>query len=124
MKDVFLFIALIAAIWGGNAQVTNEGKPKSWDMQDLSDIKPIVLPQIDVNALEVEDKTNDLNGTIPWRFGKEILIQYNLDNAGEWTVLENGNRIWRIRFQSSGAKTLNFVFDDFYMPEGATLYLV
>jgi hypothetical protein len=54
---------------------------------------------------------------------KEIVVDYNLTNSGSWTTLENGDRIWRIRFQSKGAKTMNFIFSDFYMPEGATLYL-
>jgi hypothetical protein len=51
------------------------------------------------------------------------VVYYNLGNSGKWETLENGDRIWRIRFYSEGAKTMNFLFSDFYMPAGATLYL-
>ena len=39
------------------------------------------------------------------------------------TILENGDRIWRILISSPGAISLNFIFDDFYMPKGGSLYL-
>src|SRR5690606_13406411 len=32
-------------------------------------------------------------------------------------------RVWRIRYHSPGAKTLNFLFSDFFMPAGASVYL-
>ena len=37
--------------------------------------------------------------------------------------MENGDRIWRILISSPGAISLNFIFDDFYMPKGGSLYL-
>lgn len=106
-----------------NAQVTNEGKPKSWDLERINKLTAIQLPRIDIEKLKAEDLINDQSKDIPWRFGQEIIVDYNLRNAGLWTTLPNGDRIWRIRFQSEGAKSMNFVFSDFFMPEGATLYL-
>ena len=40
-----------------------------------------------------------------------------------WTTLDNGDRIWRILITSPKALSLNFIFDDFYMPQGGYLYL-
>lgn len=123
MRYLFLLFCILFSLPGIMAQVTNEGHPKSWVLQNLKALEPLVLPEVDLQALEREDKKNDLNDTIPWRFGKELLVNYTLDNSGQWTTLENGDRIWRIRFQSKGAKTLNFVFDDFFIPKGGTIYL-
>ena len=44
-------------------------------------------------------------------------VDYGFEN-GTWTVLENGDRIWRLLVKSKKALSLNFVFDDFFMPEG------
>src|SRR5690554_5199309 len=37
--------------------------------------------------------------------------------------MENGDRIWRIRFHSKGAITLNFLLENFHIPQGAKIYL-
>ena len=123
MKFKITILCILFSIYGMNAQVTNEGKPKSWGLRNTAKLAPILLPEIDLKKLQTEDLVNDQRKDLPWRFGQEIIVDYNLGNSGEWTTLENGDRIWRIRFQSNGAKTMNFIFSDFYMPEGATLYL-
>ncbi|MDR6966448.1 hypothetical protein J2X31_000441 [Flavobacterium arsenatis] len=123
MKLKISILCILFSVYGINAQVTNEGKPASWSLRNTTKLAPIVLPEIDLEKLKAEDLVNDQQKDIPWRFGQEIIVDYNLGNSGQWTTLENGDRIWRIRFKSNGAKTMNFIFSDFYMPEGATLYL-
>ena len=123
MKFKFTFFLIVFSLLGLNAQVTNEGQPKSWTLTAKPKLTPIVLPAIDLEKLVEEDLVNDQRKDIPWRFGQEIVVDYNLGNSGQWLELENGDRIWRIRFQSVGAKTMNFIFSDFYMPQGASLYL-
>ncbi|AXG74231.1 T9SS C-terminal target domain-containing protein [Flavobacterium arcticum] len=114
----FLLIAVLA-----QAQVTNEGKPMSWKLRNMEQVAPINMPDFDLKALQEEDKANENRKDIPWRFGHEFIVDYNLENSGNWYTLEDGSRIWRIRFYSKGAKTMNFLFSDFYMPDGANLYL-
>lgn len=114
-----IFCVTIAAF----AQVTNSGTPKSWDRQALSSVEPIVLPKVDMEAIEAEDAVNDVKFNQPWRFGVETQVDYGIENAGVWDELPNGDRIWRINIISEGAKTMNFIFDQFYMPPGATVYL-
>lgn len=120
-KFYTLFLLLLVGILG-HSQVTNEGLPISWNQQ-FQEISPLKLAPIDLKKYQDEDAINDSNKTIPWRFGAEIIVDYNLQNAGNWTELENGDRVWRIRLQSKDAKTLNFVMSDFFMPPNATLYL-
>lgn len=114
---------LLLGFFSMSAQVTNEGKPKSWSQDGISVPAAIVMPRVDVDKLRAEDALNDLKKDAPWRFGFEMLVDYNLDNSGEWSTLKNGDRIWRIRFSSKGARTLNFLFSDFFMPAGASVYL-
>lgn len=117
-----LFLVFItSSSW---SQVTNEGAPKSWDKSvEIKTPKAIEMPSFDLQKLQEEDALTDGTGTAPWRFGFDFVVDYNLFNNGEWTVLDNGDRIWQLRIKSEGAKTLNFVLDDFFMPKGASLYL-
>jgi hypothetical protein len=105
------------------AQVTNEGKPKSWSWEKSSILNPIILPKVDLKKLQDEDAINDQRKDIPWRFGQEIIVDYNLQNAGQWTTLDNGDRVWRIRFASKGAKTMNFLFSDFFKSNKNLLHI-
>jgi hypothetical protein len=78
------------------------------------------MPEFDLQELIEEDKrTEDTNS--PYRFGKAFDVSYNLSD-GTWTNVENG-RLWTMSFLSEGALSLNFVFDDFHLPEGAELYI-
>ncbi|HYD90526.1 MAG TPA: T9SS type A sorting domain-containing protein [Flavobacterium sp.] len=105
------------------AQVTNEGKPASWKIKELGEIAPHVMPKFDLEKLQQEDLANAGRKDIPWRFGYEFIVDHNLANSGSWFALPNGDRIWRIRYVSNDAKTMNFLFSDFYMPAGAKVYL-
>lgn len=122
MKKTLLYFFLCFA-FVVSAQVTNEGTPESWKLSSPKSIESIKMPAFDLKALLDEDAIYDHQGDRPWRFGKEFLVNHTLQNSGEWTALANGDRIWRIRFQSEGAVTMNFLFEDFYLPRGAKIYL-
>lgn len=115
-----LFISLFAVC---EAQIANDFTPVSWEIQNMDGVAPVVMPSFDLETLRKEDEVNDKRKDIPFRFGYEFLVDYNLVNSGSWQTLDNGDRIWRIRFYSEGAKTMNFLFSDFYMPKGASLCL-
>ena len=113
---LFLFTQIVYT------QVTNTGEPLSWSIEmDNSTITQYSLPEFDMQEVKAEDAIND-NLPMPWRFGYMHSVDYGLNN-GEWHTLENGDRIWRLLITSRDALTLNFIFDDFYMPEGGYIYL-
>ena len=114
----FLFIALSSL-----AQVTNQGNPVSWDLNLSSDGVAVKnLPEFDMDQVKAEDEINDGKPESPWRFGYTHSVDFGIDD-GTWTELENGDRIWRLLVESPGALSLNFIFDDFYIPQGGMLYL-
>ena len=117
MKFLFLFL-LPSLIF---SQVTNEGKPVSWKIKNQN-VEKIVLPEFDLKQIQAEDKRNDAKGNAPWRFGYEHQVDFGLNNNGQWTHLNDGSRYWLFNIKSLGAKTMNFIFDEFYLPEGAKLY--
>jgi len=121
LKITMLFLFVLQLSYG---QVTNQGKPASWAIiTKAKEMRAEVMPSIDLEKLQAEDKINDVGKNKPWRYGYEFLVDHNLENSGVWNELDNGDRIWRIRYSSAGARTMNFLFSDFYMPKGAKVYL-
>jgi hypothetical protein len=79
------------------------------------------MPSFDVQKLIAEDKSNE-RLDVPFRFGKGFDTNITLTD-GEWIDVENG-RLWSMDFQSKDAYSINFVFDGFYLPDGAKLYII
>ena len=118
-----LFVFLLFITLSFAQQIPDDIKPPSWFLETLNVIKPYKLASFDVKALMDEDIVNDKDKSKPWRFGHEIYVDHSANDVGEWTTLPNGDRIWRMTYKSEGAHTLNFMFDIFWIPEGATLYI-
>jgi hypothetical protein len=106
------------------AQTTNKGYPTSWLIkQQLRAAEYHKMPAFDLAKQQKIDAINDASGQHPWQFGYEHQVQLNLSNSGTWNTLPNGDRIWQIEFESENALSLNLLFDDFYMPVGASMYI-
>ena len=119
-----LCILMLCLTISSFAQITNEGVPRSWNMAQIkSEIRAIKLPVLDMQKIKAEDVTNDKIKAKPFRFGFKHEVDYGLKNAGYWNELPNGDRIWRVLFESKGALSMNFIFDMFFMPEGGKVYL-
>ena len=81
-----------------------------------------LLPSLDMGKIEQEDKEDEENG-IPPRFGYRHEVNYNLENSGEWTVLSNGDKIWRLSISCPGALSINLLYDKFWLPAGAKFFV-
>jgi lysyl endopeptidase len=120
-KRCFIVVLLVSQIVLG--QVTNEATPRGWGLTFKSHPQKVIMPSIDLQALEQEDALMNQGLPKPYRFGKKIPVDLNLFNSGQWTELENGGRIWRLNIESTGARTINFLFDRYDLPEGAEMCL-
>lgn len=126
MKILFTLLftgtLLASSLFG---QTFNVGGPVSWNTKlSIKDIKDVeVMPEFDLNAVLTANAINSANKVGPYMFGFEHQVDYSLSNSGEWETLSNGDRIWRIRISSPGALSLNFVFSDFRLPEGAHVHI-
>jgi hypothetical protein len=79
------------------------------------------MPLVDVEALLAEDAAEPKD--VPPRFGNPFEVNYDLKNSGTWDVLENGDRLWRLRIMSRDAYSINLIYDRFVIPEGATFFV-
>ena len=119
----FMFIVfLIASV--SFAQVSVDSTPKSFGLDDDIVIPTKSLPIFDVQSLLLEDE-NEMRSidTKPYRFAKPIGVDFNMENSGIWTVLEDGSAIWQLRIESKGAFSLNIIYDIFNVPKGAEFFV-
>lgn len=127
MKRTILTLILLSVISLIYGQVETKFYP---DKNALEQVKTIrnhhksskvkTFPSFDAQKLISEDKLND-GLDIPFRFGKGFDANITL-NDGEWTNVEGG-RLWSMEFNSKGAYSINFVFNQFYLPDSAELYI-
>jgi lysyl endopeptidase len=117
---MFLFVAFITLTT--KAQINEGGTPLSFNTKNLSEISFITMPSIDLARLQAEDAINDLNKSIPYRFGENLYTQLNPDNSGVWNKLSNGN-IWRLGIKCKDATSMNVCFDKYKLPKGAKLFI-
>ena len=82
----------------------------------------ITMPEVDVDALIREDEENTGIG-VPMRFAHSFNVDLGINNAGTWEELDDGGLIWRLGLHSSGAYGMKVLFDAYYIPEGAELYV-
>ena len=107
-----------------HAQISLPEKPISFSPEfqqryGAEPIRGVDLPDIQVESIQAVDETNGWTN----RFAVPSRTNLNLENSGSWTVLTNGDRLWRLRIKTSQAKGLAALYKDFYLPEGARLFM-
>ena len=124
MKQFFILCIAFIFYFNTYSQISHGGTPYSFNHQGLkASIDFRIIPEIDIEELMSEDAMEEKDSDIPWRFGKDVAVHFNLNNSGTWESLPNGDRIWRLEIISYGAYSLNLIYNKFYMPKGAKLFL-
>ncbi|MBN4081448.1 T9SS type A sorting domain-containing protein [Caldithrix abyssi] len=103
-------------------QVSEGGDPHSFSAFLPGNIHTVNMAAVDVAALLAEDEAEAREG-VPFRFGYPFEVDLGLNNAGTWTELPNGDRIWRLRIIAPGARSINLLYDDFWLPKGARFFI-
>ena len=109
------------------AQIAERGAPASFayvdSLQLRSSNSPLTVQiDFDVATLQAEDLIAEENGALP-RTSVIIPVDLNMDNAGEWSVLPNGIKIWRLMVRTPDAIAVMFYYDRFFIPDGGKLFI-
>jgi hypothetical protein len=119
------FFGLLLSILLGQiivAQPSIGGKP--FGLRTGIEKAPVFrLSPINEEQLLAEDEQWRAQGDKSFRFGKDVLVNLNINTHGQWTTLNNGDRIWRLAIQSEGAKSLNLIFSRFNLPASSKLFV-
>ncbi len=105
-------------------QINIGGEPYSFinPGRSVKSVNAISLPAIDEEKLYAEDAQDAENG-LPSRFGFPHKVNLTLENSGSWQVLSNGDRLWTLDLYCPKAKSINLLYDKFWLPKGATFYI-
>lgn len=105
--------------------VSPEAKPftLSKDVLDLKAVDKVQTDELDYGAAMIESSRNVEFG-LPLRFAIPVRVNYSPANAGTWEELKDGMRLWRLRVGAPGALSINLGFNQFHLPDGASMTLL
>ena len=114
--------ALLCAL-SASAQISEGGTPQGLLPENAYAIpalpEPIVLEAPDGKKLLADDAQNPERS----RFAVPLApVDFFPDNAGQWTTLPNGDRLWRCALTANKALGLLLLFDRFSLPAGSRLF--
>ncbi len=123
MKKTLLFFIFCFAFFSAFSQGGGGDLPESWGLNLTEQPNIVRLPALDFELIIQQDSINDLDKSMPWRYGIERSVALNMQQGGLWTVLPDGGKIWQAVIKSPGALNLSVNFDDYYLPHGSRLQL-
>lgn len=105
-----------------HAQISAGGEPQSFSKPNLSQTFEVkTMPALDIPAIIAAEEARG-DEPRPYKFGENIPVAFSMNNSGTWEEMKKG-RLWRLGIKSDDAFSLNFIFDQFYLPEGATFFI-
>lgn len=76
-----------------------------------------------VEDLKRTDEWQTENMGLPLAVGIVIDAHYNVNNAGVWRTLPDGQRIWQLTLHAENAVATMLYYSAFYIPEGGKLFI-
>lgn len=126
MRSAALLLALISPL--AQAQVQSPGLWAHSPFNRVADelkARYILPPMDNTKILARELIAQQMGGPKPYKFGEAVKFSINIKDDGEWRLHEEGTlRIWRAILHSPGAQSLSILFNEFYLPPHAELYVI
>ncbi len=124
---VLILTVLTVYLTPASAQISAGGTPPSFSIGGSSLVPTAAMPLVDEQALLAEDETDAAYGRVDdprgQRFAYAHEVSLNLTNSGLWETLPNGDRIWRLRIESAGARSIHLIYDHWELVKGSQLFL-
>ncbi|MBR5983808.1 MAG: PKD domain-containing protein, partial [Bacteroidales bacterium] len=103
--------------------VYSQNQPVSFKHSELlSEIDNVVVAAPDMVRIMNEDAQNEKKGVM-YRTGVGLDVNINMQNCGTTDILADGTTVWRLKITSQGAMALKLMFNYFYIPDGASLFV-
>lgn len=123
MKFKILLLFIIFSI-PSFAQIRVSGRPFGLkNAVNFQSIPEVNIQKLNTEILLQEDEIELQNGIKTWRFGSELPISFNSVNDGLWQLLPSGEKMWQLKINCANATSLNFIFNQFQIPEGGRFYV-
>ena len=116
-----LFTLLLLLLVGSYGLQAQQDQRLAATKTPLSEVERLQLPTQDNKELLKAEMANRAPGVAP-RFAEVMPVDVSPATHGNWEI-KNNKAVWRLRIPSPGAKSLNFGFDQFFMPVGGSLII-
>ena len=122
MKKIVLFVLSVAAMLV-SVSVYSQNQPVSFKSPELlSEIDNVIVAAPDMTQIMNEDAMDEKNGEM-YKVARIIDVNLNMNNCGTTDILDDGTKVWRVRIASDEAKALKVMCEEFFIPQGAVLFL-
>ena len=118
---VWFVAVLLGGLVQANAHVGARPVSAQETVLPIAAVSQVALRPINPAAELAAD--TQAGNPLPLRFAVPQPVALTPTNSGTWEQLPEG-RLWRLRVAAQGATDLNFGFTQFWLPEGATLYVM
>ena len=106
------------------AQVSHGGRPLPLSLMRSTNGQMFKeMPPFDVQEELRIDSLNESDLRSGFRFAYKFITDYNRYNSGVTFTGPDGTRVWRLGIYSPGALSINVLFTEYELPEGAQLFL-
>ncbi len=119
MGGLVLLLAATVAQAGG---VGGEPAARRGLVGPVQGVDRLLLEAVDLDKARAEDAWRKEEG-LPRRFAEPRAVDVTPDGAGTWELARDGRLVWRLQVECPGAVNLNLGFQEFSLPQGASLLM-
>ena len=126
LTSLYIVFLLTMLSFQGNlkAQVSHGGRPLPLSLMRSTNGQMFKeMPPFDVQEELRIDSLNESDLRSGFRFAYKFITDYNRYNSGVTFTGPDGTRVWRLGIYSPGALSINVLFTEYELPEGAQLFL-
>lgn len=123
-KLVALFILCLLASNYMAGQISHGGKPLPMTISNTRSGSLFQeMPPFNIAEQLLIDSLNESYLKSGSSFAYKFMTDFTPDNSGTRFTLADGTRVWRLGIRSAGAYSINILFSEYEIPEGAQLFL-
>ena len=124
-------IGILALLFGltqqSYGQISQGGEPYTFSNNLESQVSSYNLTA-NLQNIESSIRTDTIESDTVITFfdpiiGEVFPTDINQLSQGTWDVLGNNDKIWRLKVNSNAGRYMMLIFDDFYLPQGTSLYI-
>lgn len=109
----FLYASLVLAVAWGSANAAGLSADKT----------KLTFDALDMDRVAQEDGIGDVKGYGKYRFAIPHDVNINTTADGRWDSRPGGMNVWTFEVETPDAAHLNFGFNPFFLPDGASLVI-
>jgi V8-like Glu-specific endopeptidase len=122
-----ILAGLLGIVQQSYGQISEGGEPYTFSKSLESQVSSYNLTA-NLQNLESSIRTDTIESDTVVTFydpiiGEVFPANINQHSHGTWDVLDNNDKIWRLKVNSNAGSYIMLIFNDFYLPKGTSLYI-